>query len=211
MTCPFCAEIATGMLPDREGVHIASREICRSANFIVVADISPLVVGHLLVLPRQHLLSFGAVPSGHLPELRALLAALSARLATRYGEPMLLEHGTDSNSDGGGCVSHAHLHLVPGVNGMAESLSAFRVTKVASLSDLRKWADSDEPYLYVGDSTEAGHVADQLGDIPKQFLRIEVARLVGIRHPLWDWRRHIQTGNLNRTVSELRSGLGDQL
>src|SRR5690349_7438747 len=114
MNCPFCSEIASGLPPDREGVDVVSREILRTEHFVVLADISPLIVGHVLVLPRSHDLSFGAVASTHLAEFRELSTGLRQTLATTFSEPVLMEHGTDSRSAGGGCVAHAHMHFVPG-------------------------------------------------------------------------------------------------
>jgi diadenosine tetraphosphate (Ap4A) HIT family hydrolase len=201
MSCPFCTEIVTGLPPDREGVTVSTRLLHETADFVAIADISPLVVGHIIVLPRRHLLSFGTVPSKHRAQLAALVSELSTTLAERVGAPILLEHGTDSSSDGGGCVSHAHLHLVPAELDWREPLSRYRVTEVSSLDDLSYWGERDCPYVYAGAPSGAGLVADELRGIPKQFLRIEIARQLGLPGRIWDWRQHILGDNLTDTVA----------
>ncbi len=200
MSCPFCTEINTGLPPDREGVTVPTRVVRQTRNFTVVADISPLVVGHVIILPRTHILSFGSVRSADLPELNELILELADTLAERVTAPVLLEHGSDADSDHGGCVAHAHLHLVPAAIDMTVPLSPWRQTKVLSLAELNEWARRDVPYLYVGDPTGAGLVSDHLTGVPKQFIRIEVGQQVGLPDPLWDWRQHILEQNLNATV-----------
>jgi diadenosine tetraphosphate (Ap4A) HIT family hydrolase len=204
MSCPFCTEIVTGLPPDREGVTVPTRLLRETADFVAIADISPLVVGHIIVVPRRHLLSFGAVPVRHRAQLTAFVADLSATLTERVGVPVLLEHGTDSGSDGGGCVSHAHLHLVPTGLDWRKPLARYRVTEVSSLDDLSYWGERDCPYVYAGAPCGAGLVADELAGIAKQFLRIEIARQLGLQGRIWDWRQHILGDNLTETVALFR-------
>ncbi len=201
MSCPFCVEIVTGLPPDREGVTVPTRLLRETADFVAIADISPLVVGHIIVIPRRHLLSFGTIPAGHHTQVAALVAELSATLTERVGAPVLLEHGTGSGSDGGGCVSHAHLHLVPAALDWREPLARYQVTEVFSLDDLSYWGDRDRPYVYAAAPSGVGLVADELTDIPKQFLRIEIARQLGLPGRVWDWRQHILGDNLTETVA----------
>ncbi|USX56222.1 HIT family protein [Lentzea sp. HUAS12] len=185
-----------------------TRLLRETADFLAIADISPLVVGHIIVVPRRHLLSFGAIPDVHRPQLGTLVADLSATLIEHVGVPVLLEHGTDSASDGGGCVSHAHLHLVPAALDWREPLARYRLTEVSSLDELSYWAERDRPYIYAGAPSGAGLVADELIDIPKQYLRIEIARQLGLPGRVWDWRQHILSDNLTETVALFQSREG---
>lgn len=200
MSCPFCSEMATGLPPAREGVTIPSRRLWETPHFVMIADISPLVVGHVIIIPRAHILSFGSIPQEFLAELSEFILKASEKLAAHAFPPVVLEHGSDSLSDTGGCVAHAHLHLVPAPLDMRSPLGKWQQTEISSMHDLRNWAQQDIPYVYVGDPHGAGVVADRLVGIPKQFLRIEVARQVGLADPLWDWRTHILDRNLRDTV-----------
>lgn len=202
--CPFCEEIATDLPPDRDGVGVSSRRVFETHSFVVFADISPLTTGHLIVVPRSHVLSFGAVVRTNAEELAVLVERLARTLRRRYCEPLLLEHGSDSSSDGGGCVAHAHLHFIPVEADLTSVLHPYSSRGVSSFQDLAQWADEDRPYVFVGNRLGVGHVADQLQGIPKQFIRIEVAKALGLAGPLWDWRSHILTENLTRTVSDLK-------
>jgi len=202
--CPFCEEIATDLPPDRDGVRVPSRRILDTPSFVVFADISPLTVGHLIVVPRSHILSFGALATTHSVELNELAGRVADVLRRRYCEPLLLEHGSNKSADGGGCVAHAHLHFIPTRADLTSALSPFRARPVTSFRDLVPFAEQDRPYLFVGNRFGQGHVADQLSGIPKQFIRIEVARVFGLDAPLWDWRAHILSENLSGTVDDLK-------
>jgi diadenosine tetraphosphate (Ap4A) HIT family hydrolase len=203
MSCPFCEELATGLLPDREGVDITSRVVRSTEHFVALADISPLVVGHLIIIPRAHVLSVGHLGQERREELRELVAELRAELVARFAEPAVFEHGSDSMSDGGGCVAHAHLHLVPAPVDLGAALAQWQVRRVESFDDLEQWSAADRAYVFAGDHLGRGLVADGLAGIPKQFLRIEIARQLGIEAPWWDWRRHILAENLRATVEAL--------
>jgi hypothetical protein len=72
-----------------------------------------------------------------------------------------------------------------------------------SLSDLSRWAARDEEYIYFESCAGERIVADQIVNIPRLFIRSEVAKRVGLPDPLWDWRRHILTDNLRSTVETL--------
>lgn len=208
MNCPFCSEIATGLPPARVPPNLQSRIVFTSRHFVVVIDISPLVVGHVLVLPKSHTLSVGALSGAERHELVEVVDRICEKLGVINAKGVIaLEHGSDSSADGGACVSHAHLHLLPtGPLGMDEALASYRLASVDGYDDLVRWAELDKPYVFIGEPSGAGLVADHLAGIPKQFLRIELARRLAIPDPLWDWRKHLLAENLLRTAEQLGVG-----
>ncbi|MGH7442490.1 MAG: histidine triad nucleotide-binding protein [bacterium] len=103
--CLFC-RIAAGDVPVSK---LHSDEIC-----IAVADIAPQAPVHLLILPREHLVSTVALDgsrealAGHLLRVAAELARERGLDATGYR--LVLNHGVDA----GQTVPHLHLHLLGG-------------------------------------------------------------------------------------------------
>jgi bis(5'-adenosyl)-triphosphatase len=98
--CPFC------------DVDIAASAFVRDAGFLALYDISPVLPGHSLILPRRHverLLDLGD------DELAAMM--VFARMVTRILVRAFKADGCDwAIQDGaaaGQTVPHLHLHVIP--------------------------------------------------------------------------------------------------
>jgi diadenosine tetraphosphate (Ap4A) HIT family hydrolase len=70
-----------------------SRRVATTEHFVVVIDISPLAVGHLLLLPKQHYFSFAQILAYDPYELYSLLEWLVPVYEATFGSPVILEHG----------------------------------------------------------------------------------------------------------------------
>jgi diadenosine tetraphosphate (Ap4A) HIT family hydrolase len=204
VNCPFCRELQSGRLPDFVDADIDSRILHETNRFVVMADISPLVPGHVMIVPKAHILCYGAIGADAWDEFAGLVNAVRAVIREHYGPSVILEHGTRSVDDVADHVSHAHLHIVPAAIDIRDSLVNFHTTTIASLSDLSQWAARDEEYVYFESCAGERIVADRIINIPRLFIRSEVAKRVGLPDPLWDWRRHILSDNLRSTVETLR-------
>ena len=76
----------------------ASRVVACSEHLRVLVDLSPLTVGDLLVVPREHYLSFAEVSRIHEVELTELLNYFLPRYSLVFGTPTILEHGSSENT-----------------------------------------------------------------------------------------------------------------
>ncbi|HTZ97129.1 MAG TPA: HIT domain-containing protein [Terriglobales bacterium] len=202
--CPFCRELQSGTLPDFCDADIESRILHETERFVVIPDISPLVPGHLMIVPRAHILCFGAIEAADWPEFAGIVTATRTILKEYYGSSVILEHGTSSLDPVADHVTHAHLHLVPAAIDIRDALRNFNTTMIASLSDLSGWAARDEEYIFFESCAGERMVADRITGIKRLFFRREIAKQLGIPDPLWDWRRHIMSDNLRSTVETLR-------
>ncbi len=204
VNCPFCRELQTGRLPDFCDVDIDSRILHETNQFVVMPDISPLVPGHVMIVPKAHILCYGAVEAAAWDEFSAVVNATRAVLKEHYGPSAVLEHGTSSLEPVADHVTHAHLHIVPAAVDIRDSLQNFNTTTIASFSDLSSWAARDEEYIYFESCAGDRIVADRIVGIKRLFFRREIAKQIGLPDPLWDWRRHILSDNLRATVETLR-------
>jgi diadenosine tetraphosphate (Ap4A) HIT family hydrolase len=202
--CPFCRELQSGRLPDFCDADIDSRILHETNRFVVLADISPLVPGHVMIVPKAHILCFGAVETSAQDEFSCIVNATRTILREHYGPSVVLEHGTSSLDPVADHVTHAHLHIVPAAVDIRDSLRNFNTTTIASLSDLSHWAARDEAYIYFESCAGERMVADRIFGLARLFIRREIAKRVGLPDPLWDWRRHILSDNLRSTVGTLR-------
>jgi diadenosine tetraphosphate (Ap4A) HIT family hydrolase len=203
VNCPFCREIQSGQLPDFCDADIDSRILHETDRFVVMADISPLVPGHVMIVPKAHILCYGAVEDTARDEFSGIVNAVRTILGEHYGPSVILEHGTSSLDPVADHVTHAHLHIVPADIDIRDSLLNYHTTPIASLSDLSRWAARDEAYIYFESCAGERIVADRIVDIKRLFIRSEIARCIGLLDPLWDWRRHILSDNLRSTVETL--------
>lgn len=205
INCPFCQELQTGRLPDYCGADIDSRILHETDHFVVIPDISPLVPGHVMIVPKAHILCYGAVEAAAQDEFLSIVNATRTVLSEYYGLSVLLEHGTSSLEPVADHVTHAHLHVVPAPIDIRDSLSNFHTTAIASIFDLSQWAARDEEYIYFESCAGERFVADRIVGIKRLFFRREIAKQIGIPDPLWDWRQHILTDNLRSTMATLRA------
>ncbi|NML55337.1 HIT domain-containing protein [Streptomyces sp. R302] len=97
-TCPFC-EIVAGRAP--------ATIVQEWDDALAIVPLSPVVDGHTLVIPRDHVTDFGTDP-----EISALTMLRAAELA-QGTRPMNLI--TSRGREATQSVFHLHLHLVPRV------------------------------------------------------------------------------------------------
>lgn len=79
-----------------------------SEKFTVICDVHPLIKGHLLIIPKQHLSCVGAYDLSHFNEVKELINKASVFLNKSFGKIAIFEHGIFGQS-----VFHSHIHLLP--------------------------------------------------------------------------------------------------
>jgi histidine triad (HIT) family protein len=99
--------------------RIAAKEINSDIVFeddtlIAFKDINPQAPVHILIIPKEHIISVGHMDERH-AGLAGKMILLSRDLAEKQG---ILEKGFrlvfNCNRDGGQMVDHIHLHLIGG-------------------------------------------------------------------------------------------------
>lgn len=102
-SCLFC-QIVAGEIP---AVRVAETDEC-----IAFRDINPQAPVHVLVVPREHIVSLDSASD---PATIGRMALLAARIARDEG---VAESGyrtvINTNADAGQTVFHVHLHLLGG-------------------------------------------------------------------------------------------------
>ncbi len=173
VTCPFCYLVAKGQnysLPkDGSGV------IYQGNKFVIVPDIAPLALHHLLIISCEHIYALATLPQKEREEINQL-----KRRIRRFHQQvsklntLFFEHGSCSGYSGTACIAHAHLHAVP--------LSLQHLTKILqeSLSLLGEPGKSSikSDYLYAEFAEDSElYWEDNLKK--RQFFRILTANALG--------------------------------
>ena len=93
----------------RVGREPWNEPLIETRNFVVIPSLGALVEGWVLVVPKEHRISMGALPA----ELRAEVENIERRvrriLRQRYGKPIVaFEHGPSGENHGTGCGVDMH-------------------------------------------------------------------------------------------------------
>ncbi|GAA4538373.1 hypothetical protein [Amycolatopsis samaneae] len=178
------------------------RRIVSFRGFELVADMSPLAVGHLLLLPRKHHLSFARVIAEGDTELRCLLDWVTSRYTDAFSAPLVLEHGSTEEAGQQACITHAHWHLLP-VSGDAvdallerDGLAYYDIDDLGELGT-EPWTRVSYYFrLYRG----RGRIYLPAGRHQRQYLRSVVGAVLSIADPEWDYAVVIRKEYLRSTV-----------
>jgi histidine triad (HIT) family protein len=102
-SCIFC-KIARG--------EVKKNPFYESDSFVAFEDINPIVKGHLLLIPKKHLVTLLDIPNNLGQELLGFMKKLSGELLDRKlgdGFNILMRNLEVAGQE----VMHAHIHIVP--------------------------------------------------------------------------------------------------
>jgi ATP adenylyltransferase len=186
-SCRFCDYLERGPDDFEQWAIVAETE-----HLVAVPSVGPLVPGWLLVLPKEHVLSFGAVATDRLAVLMADVYRIAEHWQDSFGPLTWFEHGPTEDRSSVGCgVDHAHLHLVPAgqldlLAGARELFPYLAFREVSGPEAASIPVALGHSYLYL--RTENGRswlAASQ--DIPSQAFRRVIAHQQG-RPDQYDWK-----------------------
>ena len=172
--CPFCGIV--GATPESRAEH--DTVLIETPHFAVVPALGSLVVGHVMVVTKQHISSLSRLEESELAEYTALVD----RIAQVVGEtePLLqAEHGSLAGV-GGGCIEHAHVNIVPGQASASELFSDYPESQtIDSAAQLRA---VQPPYIFLSGFTV--RVLPAAG-VPSQLIRRRIWNSIGRSD--WDY------------------------
>jgi diadenosine tetraphosphate (Ap4A) HIT family hydrolase len=184
----------------------SERIISQGKTISLLADMSPLTLGHLLLISNRHYISFGQVVSDYPDAVISALAEIFPRYQASFGEPVVMEHGSTSGMAGSACITHAHLHLLPLPFDQVHALmtqDGLSWTALDSIADLDQFGRADLPYFYCGD-VATHKVYGVAQKRPRQYLRSVAGRLLSIDDPEWDYavivRKYLLRATLEKTA-----------
>lgn len=211
-SCSLCAEINAAETPNNLmfsvislQTELKSRVITESEHFVVIPTIGAFVEGYVLIVSKAHFECMGKIPVQLFPELERLTLSVKEMIQKEYGSNSIcFEHGGLSCTNlHGGCIAHAHLHIVPCDTLMINEICSFGLTasKLQALSSLHEICQNDTPYLYFEDIDKEKYYL-QGKYIPSQFFRQIMARYHG-RSSEWDWRQYFFVENMEKTMERM--------
>ena len=118
--CLFC-KIINGEIP--------SKKLYEDDKVIIIMDINPVVDGHVLVIPKNHITDFTEMDNGLLAHINNIAKDFGQNLIKKLnskGLTLCVNYGESQ------VIKHYHLHLLPDYNIKDASMSvdeAFEIIK----------------------------------------------------------------------------------
>lgn len=190
--CQLCKAISN---PFWTGdLNIWDTPLASSDHFVVLPAIGPLVLGHVMVVSKDHIPSLLAMSQAAVLEFNDLVGRLQMAWGT---EPLLLaEHGSDVATEVGPCISHTHVNILPGVP--AEWLDLARDCPLLCESDeISSLSLPAGSYFLVG---AAGAISRLYNaeHAPSQFIRMKICSKTNEID--WDWHTSRRESLIRATV-----------
>jgi diadenosine tetraphosphate (Ap4A) HIT family hydrolase len=203
--CVFCTKF--GVSPN-DKVDWFDQELSTIGDFVVVPGLGAFFDGYVMIVPRFHysnLSILSDVDTNHFLQAKELTKATISNI---FGNVILFEHGGSTSGMGGGCVEHAHLHIMSlGTQNREISLAddvkaAIGLTKTDTpFLDAKSLISRGKPYLILEDIDGLSYVGDA-SNLPGQFMRRIIAKKIGIPD-IWDYSLFPNYDLIRSTINKL--------
>ena len=168
MDCPFCDYSNKNMV------------LLKNPLTYIIPDFSPLVIGHLLILPYTHVNGIANMDDLTLKDLNQSISYIESLYSE--GQGTFFEHGAVVPSTAGSSINHAHLHFLP-ININFELLLSKQnfdlnnAVPIHTLSELRPFSIRHQPYIYWKYLNDDGF-AYPVSLLRSQFLRFVIGETI---------------------------------
>lgn len=181
------------------------RRILYDGKYIYVAvDISPLSIGHILIITKSHYFNFYETDEKVKEETKKIKHIIQNVFKDIYhSETIFFEHGSKESGKAGSSIDHAHLHAIPLSIDMKSVLDNLLGESIECNILLEKF-HNEFSYIYLeNDNIKVIYKVDEL---PSQYLR----KVVGeqINNFQYDWRTYLNSKDslerLDKTYLDLK-------
>lgn len=156
--------------------------IWESKIFFVKVGVGILAPGHIMLISKEHLSCFAALPGEQSKEFLSMKERIADKIKSNFSEPIIFEHGIYGQT-----VNHAHLHFIPNesefynIENIGNKIfKNFKSTRLNDLFEIRDVFEKEGSYIYLEEKNEkfVFHTKDQ-PKIDSPF-RNEFTRLTGL-------------------------------
>lgn len=167
--------------------------------FWVVCDAHPLIEGHILIIPKEHISCMGNLSVSAFSRYKELYNQVKKIVSENYGSVAIFEHGITGQT-----VFHAHTHFFPftgSTNSIISKTNALK--KIDSLDQLEKEFKLRGKYLFFENANEMWFVDTSLG-YPRFFRNI-FAELLDVKDRA-DWKA---TRDNSKLMAEFKKDMAE--
>jgi diadenosine tetraphosphate (Ap4A) HIT family hydrolase len=209
LNCCFCNELICGIMP-KEFI-MQSGQNCRfimlDPDFTAMPSISPLAIGHVLIIPKSHVTSLAQLSPDLIKKFVQFKKAVVGKIEAKFGTTLCWEHGVGLGRTGGCGVTHAHMHVLPLYEeGIYQIHNKLRISVspkilIEGFQAINTVIHRTDTYLY-WELTKQRQFFVSIGEhIPSQLIRRMAADIQGV--PEWNWRELYSWDLFNSTLESL--------
>jgi len=113
--------------------------------FWIVCDVHPLIEGHILIIPKDHVSCMGSLPKASFIRFKELYEKVLVFLNKTYGQTGVFEHGITGQT-----VFHAHTHFLPfnkSINDIVPEKELIHT--ISTLDEIKTEFNKNHQYLFV--------------------------------------------------------------
>ena len=179
LSCPLCLS-----LKPENAKSFYNRPIYETENFTIIPSIGPLVLGHVLVVSKIHAECLALMGIEKIEELRLFILNTILK-KSRNKDILFFEHGSFDGNNGGACVIHTHIHMIPnyGINyNIFDGVLKIFDTNFNS----EKLANIDMPYILSFNSSNDVRIYEAY-NVHSQMMQKAICSKMRIKE--WDWRK----------------------
>ena len=205
--CPFCKHTR---FENNKLVKLPTENsiLFENDNIYVQVDISPLCLGHILIITNDHYLNFFETPNNIKEDVIKLKEDISKIYKEIYNTDILIfEHGSAKSGYAGASIDHAHLHCIPYRFDISSSLNTQLGKPInCDILSLNSNFKNEFSYIYL-ESIKIGKQLYKVEKLPSQFLRRLVFEKQGSNQYLWQEKCITSDSkkNLNQTILDLQN------
>jgi len=172
----------------KDRVSIGKRVIYQGNYNYIAVDISPLSLGHLLIITNEHYFNYYETPKNVKKEANQLKRKIEKVFREVYhSDTLFFEHGSSKPNEAGSSVDHAHLHAIPCSLYLEEELDV--LGKPIECDIFLEQFFNEFSYIYLENSKNK--YIYNVTKLPSQYLRKLVGEKLGNAH--YDWRVYCKT------------------
>ena len=183
------------------GTNTFDEVLYASRDFIVIPDVAPCAIGHILIVAREHCRSLNE--EWKRQDLLEITAIVESCVGEKSGL-IIFEHGIVTETAKPSCVEHAHVHLIPHSGSIVPALlgEVGGLTPIAEPAALQLSGETVE-YALVRDTDRQWYQTEAM-EIPGQAIRRSVMGLGIETH--WNWLDYVQFADQLNTRQRIVRG-----
>lgn len=207
--CPFCIN---SRLENNRLANLPTNDtiLFQNKNIYVQVDISPLTIGHILIISNYHYLNFYEMPKEIKEDVIKIKEKLKIIYKNLYNTDILFfEHGSAQSGYAGTSIDHAHLHCIPCFNNKLDIKNTLNKMLGDNIEcDILANYDFNNQFSYIYiESEKDGKVIYKVNRLPSQFLRKLILEKLGDNNFLWQ-EKCITPNSINKlkqTIIDFKS------
>jgi diadenosine tetraphosphate (Ap4A) HIT family hydrolase len=203
--CVFCEKF--GFSPTAKGEWF-DQELLTIGDFVVVPGLGAFFEGYVMIVPRFHYSNLSILSTIDMNHFLYVKDLTKIAISKIFGNVILFEHGSSTSGMGGGCIEHAHLHIMSldtqnSKSNLADSVGAkISIMKTDTpLLDTKALISQGKPYLFLEDFDGSSYIGDA-SNLPGQFMRRIIAHKIG-KPSLWDYSLFPNYDLIQFTINKL--------